>query len=68
MKMTKLQTNAALSVVNLAIRIDESRFKAASDTGLVGILKQVEALRLGIAKSAHPVEAITLDPFTEQPS
>jgi hypothetical protein len=44
-KMLAMQKDAAVSVLHLAIRADEARFRQRSEGGLVAILEEVRALR-----------------------
>lgn len=45
LKLQSLQKEAAVSVLNLAIKSDEARFRAQSDMGIMAILREVQALR-----------------------
>lgn len=44
-KMLAMQKDAAVSVLHLAIKADEARFRARSEGGLNAILEEVRALR-----------------------
>jgi hypothetical protein len=45
LKMLAMQKDAAVSVLHLAMKADEARFRARSEGGLVAILEEVRALR-----------------------
>lgn len=51
LRFLTMQKDAAVSVLNLAIRADEARFRARSEGGLVAILEEVQRLRA----STNPV-------------
>ena len=43
--MLQLQKEAAVAVLNLAVKADEARFRARSEGGLNAILEEVKKLR-----------------------
>lgn len=45
LKFLAMQKDAAVSVLNLAVRADEAQFRARSEGGLVAILEEVQRLR-----------------------
>ncbi len=44
-RMLAMQKDAAVSVLHLAIKADEARFRARSEGGLNAILEEVRAMR-----------------------
>lgn len=61
-RMLAMQKDAAVSVLHLAIKADEARFRARSEGGLVAILQEVQALR----ENATP--RVVYDEWTKEPT
>jgi hypothetical protein len=60
-KMLAMQKDAAGTVLTLALRADEARFRARSEGGLVAILEEVRALR------EHSTPRLIYDEWAETP-
>lgn len=53
LKFLALQKDAAVSVLTLALRADEARFRERSEGGILAILEEVQKLRLSVTPQAQ---------------